>query len=315
MRDIIDEDGNGIEVEEMEAFIEQDPMLCKDELVLQCLRAAQKDGGNVLQHFEPVKEKLRLAAERTEALDGGIGDDVVRAQTDWAQHLSLVDGWMDYPGIRVRPDYDGHGISAISALSEVPLIKQAATLMGALLDPLIQFGYEPGKNLVAFPYDWRCAVSKLEERDQYFSKMMTGLEKLHATAGEKVVIAAHSMGCRVAHYFLLWVTESEHGQAKGGKAWLDEHIHSFMPIAGPFLGASSGNEQFLQPGNCSGLAPAVVNYTDGFAMIRSWGSMPLLFGSGANLKATAASHYIYTRREGCLHIEVLLSKPQTNPGV
>jgi hypothetical protein len=112
------------------------------------------------------------------------------------------------------------------------------------------------------------------------------------------------MGCRVAHYFLLWVTESEHGKAKGGKAWLDQHIHSFMPIAGPFLGASSGTEQFLQPGNCSGLAPAVVNYTDGFAMIRSWGSMPLLFGSGVNLKATAASHYIYTRREGCLHVEV-----------
>jgi hypothetical protein len=39
---------------------------------------------------------------------------------------------------------------------------------------------------MAFPYDWRCAVSKLEERDQYFSRMMTGLEKLHASAGEKV---------------------------------------------------------------------------------------------------------------------------------
>eukprot|EP00962_Isochrysis_galbana_P033446 scaffold11188_cov104-Isochrysis_galbana.AAC.2 len=30
LRDIIDEDGDGIEVEEIKAFIEQDPMLCKD---------------------------------------------------------------------------------------------------------------------------------------------------------------------------------------------------------------------------------------------------------------------------------------------
>jgi hypothetical protein len=143
LRDIIDEDGDGIEVEEMKAFIELDPELRNDELVLRCLQAAQKDGGNVLHHFEPVKEKLRLAADREEASQGGIGDDVVRAQTDWAQHLSLVDGWKDYPGIRVRPEYDGHGISAISALSDVPLVKQAATLMGALLDPLMKFGYAP----------------------------------------------------------------------------------------------------------------------------------------------------------------------------
>ena len=81
------------------------------------------------------------------------------------------------------------------------------------------------------------------------------------------MICAHSMGARVAHYFLLWVTESDYGKKKGGKAWLDKHVHSFMPIGGPMLGASSGTEQFFQPGNCSGLAPAVVNYTDGIYLI------------------------------------------------
>jgi len=85
----------------------------------------------------------------------------VRAQTDWSQHLSLVDGWKDYPGIKVRAETTGYGISAISALSEIPLIKQAATLMGALLDPLLKFGYEPGKNLRAFPYDVRLDTQTL----------------------------------------------------------------------------------------------------------------------------------------------------------
>jgi len=40
-------------------------------------------------------------------------------------------------------------------------------------------------------------------------------------------------------------------------------------------------------------------------MIRSWGSMPMLFGAGNHLMTTAASHYIYTRREGCLHVELI----------
>ena len=307
LTELLDDDDDGIEVEEIRAFIEQNDDLKDDAQVQQCLDTAIKEGGNILHHFEPVKDKLKRAAAMKDGEDG-LADDVVHPNSDWAQHLSLLEGWQDYDGIKVRPETDGYGIDAISALSNVPIVKQAATLMGELLEPLMKFGYEPGKNLVAFPYDWRCAVSKLEQRDQYFSKTMKGIEELHAKAGEKVVICAHSMGCRVAHYFLLWVTDSKYGQSKGGKDWLDKHIHSFMPIGGPFLGASSGTSQYLQPGDCSGLAPAVVSFTDGHGMIRSWGSMPLLFGSGKNLMMSAGSHYIYTRREGALLVEVTRAK-------
>jgi len=74
----MDEDGDGIEIEELKAFVEQNEMLRDDADVAACVAAAEKDGGNVMAHFESVKEKLRAAAERQEAEDGGIGDDMVR---------------------------------------------------------------------------------------------------------------------------------------------------------------------------------------------------------------------------------------------
>lgn len=303
---LLDEDGDGVEYEELKAFVEQDDELKDDAEVLECLKKAAKEGGDALKAMAPVKEKIKAACNRSNEEDG-LSNDTVMAQSAWARHMSLVDGWKD-PGaeICVRPDKEGYGISAVTALSEVPVIKQAATLMGALLEPLQAFGYEPGKNLRAMTYDWRCAISKLEERDQYFSRLKKEIVDLHRTSGREVVLMAHSMGCRIGHYFLHWITHTM-GEAKG-KEWLDTHVHSFVPLAGPMAGAESGTEQFLQPGNCSGLAPAVVSFTDGFAMVRSWGSMPLLFGNGSNLKSTAASHYFFARMEGAVHIEMLTAE-------
>ncbi|EOD03641.1 hypothetical protein EMIHUDRAFT_125466, partial [Emiliania huxleyi CCMP1516] len=169
--------------------------------VLECLKKAAKEGGDALKAMAPVKEKIKAACNRSNEEDGLSNDT---AQSAWARHMSLVDGWKD-PGaeICVRPDKEGYGISAVTALSEaswpaveVPVIKQAATLMGALLEPLQAFGYEPGKNLRAMTYDWRCAISKLEERDQYFSRLKKEIVDLHRTSGREVVLMAHSMGDR-----------------------------------------------------------------------------------------------------------------------
>ena len=88
--------------------------------------------------------------------------------------------------------------------------------------------------LRAAPYDWRLAIPYLEKRDGYFSNLMATIVDLHKNnANKPVVVMTHSMGCKVAHYFLNWVKCTQ----PDGQAWLDKHIHAMLPISGPFLGA------------------------------------------------------------------------------
>lgn len=314
---------NQIDIEDLVDFIDGDELLKLDPQVLECLEHAKEaatHGGNLLSAFEPVKAQLSAATERQEAETGeaegtphaklraGIGDNRVMAKAVYAQHMELVDGWKDPAGIKVRAVKQKDSMASIKAMSDIPIIRTVAALFGGTVTALEEFGYVAGKNMRAFPYDWRCALTKLEERDSYFSELMKGIEELVAANGERCVVTSHSMGQRIAHYFLLWVTDSEYGKRRGGQKWLDKYVHSFMPIAGLHLGAESGIEQHLQPGAVMGLCPAVLSPSDGLAMIRSLGSVYSLWSSGKGAMLSGGSHYFFTRREGALQIELLGAK-------
>lgn len=81
------------------------------------------------------------------------------------------------------------------------------------------------------PYDWRLPPQFLETRDQYFSRLGKMIEGMVQTNHNKVVLLAHSMGCKTCHYFLYWVHE------RRGRRWIDQHIHGLFAISGPFLGS------------------------------------------------------------------------------
>lgn len=94
----------------------------------------------------------------------------------------------------------------------------------------------------------------LEERDGFFSKLKDAIEKTAERCRSPVVIVAHSMGnrhvnpeattreCslplptfpRVLQYFLHMLVENEGEQGRG---WIDQHIHSYVAVGAPFLGA------------------------------------------------------------------------------
>jgi pimeloyl-ACP methyl ester carboxylesterase len=320
---LLDADGDGdLELEELKTFIQADGVLSANKAVRNAVAKAERElargakQSDVLAALAPVRRILEQSARREDA-EAGLSNDDVNARSMLARHLSLMDGWKDPAGIKVRPlssPEDGE-LTAITYLSGVPIIKLFTALMGPLIAQLQDFGYEPVRMLRAFPYDWRCPPSKLEERDGYFSCLMDGIEQLVRNAGEKCVLVAHSMGCRVTHYFTHWVATSEPGRARGGAAWLDANVHSLVPIGGPFLGACSGTMQYLQPGNVAGLVPAVLSTTDGHAMLRSWGSMPFVFGSDLALRTQPASHLSWVRREGVLHVEILSLDLGGVPGI
>src|SRR5947209_6398337 len=89
----------------------------------------------------------------------------------------------------------------------------------------------------------RLTFSNLEVRDHYFTKLKLTIEMSKITEDRKTVVLCHSMGSNVFYYFLKWV-ESDKG-GKGGPKWVEEHIETFVNIAGPMLGLMSPSFQFL----------------------------------------------------------------------
>lgn len=107
---------------------------------------------------------------------------------------------------------------------------------GKLIENLADVGYTPSTMHMA-PYDWRLSFPMLEKRDGYLTKLKYDIEAMHKTSGKKVVLTSHSMGALLVHYFFAWVTTSEKkGGGGGGKAWVEDHIHAYVNIAGSHLG-------------------------------------------------------------------------------
>lgn len=57
-----------------------------------------------------------------------------------------------------------------------------------------------------------------------------GFEISQSLSTLQVVLLAHSMGCRCVQYFLHWVSHAH-------PSFLAEHIHAFLALGPPFLGA------------------------------------------------------------------------------
>lgn len=105
-----------------------------------------------------------------------------------------------------------------------------------LVANLADVGYDPN-TMTMEAYDWRLSFRMLEKRDGYLTKLRFKIESFHRTTGKKVVIASHSMGALLVHYFFAWVTTSERlGGGGGGYDWVDKHVHAYINIAGSHLG-------------------------------------------------------------------------------
>lgn len=110
------------------------------------------------------------------------------------------------------------------------------SLWGPLIESLSDLGYDE-RSIDLAAYDWRLSMAALQERDRYFSRLAASIEILSATNQEpRVVVVSHSFGANVWTYFMQWArAPAPHG---GGKddAWFDEHIFSWINVAGPLLG-------------------------------------------------------------------------------
>ncbi|PPQ62922.1 hypothetical protein CVT24_006162 [Panaeolus cyanescens] len=175
-----------------------------------------------------------------EKLWGGFNmlSQVTFNKESWISSMMLdpVTG-LDPPHVKVRA---AEGLDAASSFV------QGYWLWSKIIENLAVLNYDTN-NLFLAPYDWRLSYYNLEERDGYFSKLKSIIEGLKQRQKKKVVIAAHSMGSTVILPLISisfkWVESPDHG--KGGPTWVEDHIDSYISIAGTHLGVSKAMAAFL----------------------------------------------------------------------
>lgn len=146
----------------------------------------------------------------------------------WKEHM-MLDPFTggDPEGIRLR---------AATGFEAVDYFMANYWVWGKLIENLADVGYSPS-TMTIVPYDWRLSFPMLEKRDGYLSRLKSEIENMHRVTGKKVVLTSHSMGALLTHYFFAWVTtEAKKGGGGGGKKWVDEHLQSYINIAGSHLG-------------------------------------------------------------------------------
>lgn len=211
----------------------------------------------------------------------------------WLQHIALLDDMQsEHPGVKVR---NIEGLAGVDYLSPGALTSFVSYVFGPVITALQKAGYSEGTNLDAAPYDWRLSPKTLEQRDKYFTRTMTQIETMYRTNNKMpVVLLCHSLGCKVGHYLLNFAKRER------GQEWLDKHIHTYMPVGAPHLGAPTAIRSPVS-GEKMGLE-AFLSNDEALIFGRSLGSGPWLFPSQLPAGATTTA---LVRKQGSLTVELI----------
>lgn len=98
------------------------------------------------------------------------------------------------------------------------------TLVECLVD---RHSYEPGRNIVGLPYDYRY-IGYFDNRLTYYNDIKKRIEDTVITNnGSSIVVVAHSLGGMLFHDFLVNHVDED---------WKTEHVHEFVTVNTPFGG-------------------------------------------------------------------------------
>ncbi|KAK3690035.1 Lecithin:cholesterol acyltransferase-domain-containing protein [Podospora appendiculata] len=151
---------------------------------------------------------------------------LVMDKDTWKKHVMLDrQTGLDPPGIKLR---------AAQGFDATDFFITGYWIWNKILENLASLGYDPTNSFTA-AYDWRLAYPNLEIRDHYFTRLKSYIETAVHLDGKKVVLTSHSMGSQVVFYFFHWVASPTGG--RGGDAWVENHIDSWINVSGCMLGA------------------------------------------------------------------------------
>eukprot|EP01104_Vermistella_antarctica_P005171 TRINITY_DN15601_c0_g1_i1.p1 TRINITY_DN15601_c0_g1~~TRINITY_DN15601_c0_g1_i1.p1 ORF type:complete len:526 (+),score=135.36 TRINITY_DN15601_c0_g1_i1:61-1578(+) len=157
----------------------------------------------------------------------------VLVQKCWFNNLDITydnatNTYANTEGVELRP-LDFGGVKGVAYLDYL-LGKGVAleSVYGPLIDTLQAVGYKAGTNLVGVPYDWRFPTQALWGSG-FVDNVQALIEQTYTINGNTPVsIVTHSMGGVTSLWFLNNMTQ----------AWKDTYVKNYIPIAGPWAGAS-----------------------------------------------------------------------------
>ena len=127
----------------------------------------------------------------------------------------------------------------------------------------------------------------------------------HDNDGLPVILVCHSMGCKMGHYFLNFALRER------GQAWLDQYIHTYMPVGAPHGGVSLAVRAGVTGKGLSDEVDMMMAGDDeGLTLYRSWGSGAWLM---PRYLPTDVVPSAIVRREGELAITIRESQLQVGP--
>jgi len=149
----------------------------------------------------------------------------------WADNIKLIydedaDTLKNNVGVETRvPDFGG--TSAFEEL-DPSLPAHASAAFRDMVQALVGAGLVKNVTLRGAPYDFRYAPSSpLGAR--YIEELKQLIEQTADTAGSRVSVVSHSMGCLQTLYLLNHQTQE----------WKDKYIEKWIPLAGPFGGSAT----------------------------------------------------------------------------
>ncbi|CDZ96443.1 phospholipid:diacylglycerol acyltransferase [Phaffia rhodozyma] len=151
--------------------------------------------------------------------------------------LSDKETWMQALALDPVTGLDpvGHKVRASQGFDAASQFIQGYWIWAKIIENLAPLNYD-SNNLELAAYDWRLSYHNLELRDAYFSQLKSRVEFFKHTSGQKVVLVGHS---------LKWVEAEGPSFGNGGPDWVENHIESFVNIAGPMLGVAKAMAALL----------------------------------------------------------------------
>eukprot|EP01090_Pellita_catalonica_P001656 TRINITY_DN11417_c0_g1_i1.p1 TRINITY_DN11417_c0_g1~~TRINITY_DN11417_c0_g1_i1.p1 ORF type:complete len:472 (+),score=65.89 TRINITY_DN11417_c0_g1_i1:167-1417(+) len=129
----------------------------------------------------------------------------------------------NHPGVYTEIPSTNFGLDALTYLEA----NNVGGVWNDTVDILEKLGYEPGKNLWGFPYDWRVTPVNYYE-PAHFPKLKNLIENAFNKTGKKVFVTGLSMGCPYFASFLNNFVD---------KAWKDKYLQVFVSFDGAFGGS------------------------------------------------------------------------------
>jgi len=117
----------------------------------------------------------------------------------------------------------------------------AGTLGGPQISEAMytQFGYEEGKDMKFFTYDWRFAgLAPYMHAD--FARLKDMIKDMHDTFGEKVHLLSISLGGPFTNHFFNWVDKQD-------SSFLDNYVVSHIAVSAAYMGSAQPLKSWITP--------------------------------------------------------------------